>query len=60
MYVNQTYCGGHFTTHTNIESLRCTPKTNMMLYVNYISFFFKWEKNKLLVPCASKHLLDTY
>lgn len=26
--------GDHFTTYTNMESLRCIPETNM-LYVNY-------------------------
>lgn len=29
--VNQTYCGGHFTVYTRIESLRCMPKTSTML-----------------------------
>ena len=27
----------HFTIYTNIKSLCCTPKTNIMLYVNFIS-----------------------
>ena len=29
--------------YTNIESLCCTPSTNIMLYVNYISF--PWAKD---------------
>lgn len=37
MDVNQTYCGEHFTKYTNIESLCCTPETNIMLYVSYTS-----------------------
>ena len=36
MDVNQTYCGDHFTIHTNIESLCCTLET-IKLYVNYTS-----------------------
>ena len=31
----------HFTIHTYVKSLCCTPKTNRTLYVNYISI---WEK----------------
>lgn len=34
--VNWTYCV-HFAVHTKIQSLRCTPETNVMWYVNYIS-----------------------
>ena len=33
MDVNQTYCGGHFAVERNIESLCCTPETNITLYV---------------------------
>lgn len=25
-------CGGHFLRYINVESLRCTPETNMILY----------------------------
>ena len=35
--VNWTYCGDHFNIYTNIESLCCTPETNVMLYVNFTS-----------------------
>ena len=35
--VNYTYYHDLFVTYTNIESLSCTPETNIMLYVNYIS-----------------------
>ena len=28
--VNQTYCGDHFTMYTLIESLDCTPETNIV------------------------------
>ena len=35
--VNQTYCGDHFGIYTNTQSLCCTPETNIMLYINYIS-----------------------
>ena len=39
MDVTYTYylCSDHFTICTNIELLRCTPETNIMLYVNYTS-----------------------
>ena len=35
--VNETYCSDHFTIYTYIKSLYCTPETNTVLYVNYIS-----------------------
>ena len=43
MDVNYTYCGEHFTIHISIKSLCCTPETNRMLYVNFISI------NKVMV-----------
>ena len=43
MDISQTYCGGHFAIYTNIESLCCIPKTNIMLYINCMSI-----KNKNL------------
>ena len=36
MDVNQTYAD-NFTVYTYIKSLCCTPETNIMLYVSYIS-----------------------
>ena len=33
----QTYCGDHFVVYANIESLCCTPKTNIRSSVNYTS-----------------------
>ena len=38
------HCGGQFITHINVKALCCTPKTNVILYVNYISIK---EKNHL-------------
>ena len=35
MGVKQTYCGDNFTIYTNIKSLQCTLKINVMLYVKY-------------------------
>ena len=29
--------GGHFAVYTSIRSLRCTPETNTVCYVNYVS-----------------------
>ena len=34
---NQTYSGDHFVMNKNMESLYCTPETNIMLKVNYTS-----------------------
>lgn len=34
---NKTYCGDHFTVHTDTESLCCAPETSTILYVNYTS-----------------------
>ena len=34
---NQTHCGYHFTTHTNVKSLCCTNEINALLYVAYTS-----------------------
>ena len=36
MDIYQTYCGDPFGIYLNIESLCCTPDTNVRLYVNYI------------------------
>ena len=46
MDINRTYCGDHFVVYTNIKSLCCTPATNIMLYVNYISiqiYVYEWH-----------------
>ena len=32
---NWNYCGDHFTMYIPMESLCCTPATNIMLYVDY-------------------------
>lgn len=29
--IKQTYCSDHFAIYTNIESLHCTPETNITL-----------------------------
>ena len=41
MEVNQTYCGDNFAISTNIESFCCTPESNIMLYVDYVSIKIK-------------------
>lgn len=38
--VNQTYCGEHFVLYTNNKSF-CTPNTNIILYVKYMSVKLK-------------------
>ena len=40
------YCGNHLTVLIYIKPLSCTPKTSMMLYVNYISILRKYHCNK--------------
>lgn len=40
--------GLHFTIHTNIESLCCTPETDIMLYINYTLLKRKIERAKKL------------
>ena len=42
---HRSNCGDHFTVFTNIKPLYCTLKTNIMLYMNYISI-----KKKNLAP----------
>ena len=37
MGVNSALCGNHFIIQAYINSLCCTTKTNILLYVNYIS-----------------------
>ena len=51
MNVNYTYCGDHSTINTNIESLCCTPETNIMLHVNYTSIK-KIKKEKQFLDCS--------
>ena len=36
MGVGETYCD-HSVMYANVTSLYCTPETNTMLFVNYIS-----------------------
>ena len=45
--VNGTYCGDHFNIYSNIESLRCTPETDIMLYVNFTSIKKHNKQNHL-------------
>lgn len=40
-YGNKIYCDAHFAMYRNIESLCCTPKTNILLYVKYTLTFKK-------------------
>lgn len=50
MDINQTFCGDYFAMYTNIKSVCCTPKTNIMLYINYISI--KKSQTPLSIPCT--------
>ena len=45
--VNWTYCADHFNMYSNIESLSCTPETNIMLYVNFTSIKKTHRQNDL-------------
>ena len=46
-----TYCGEHGVMYRIVESLYCTPETNIMLFVKYTSTFkknpLKFFKNKI-------------
>ena len=30
-------CGDHFIVYLNVESLCCTPETNIIIYIRYFS-----------------------
>ena len=40
-------CGDKFAIYTNSESLCCTPETNIMLHVHYISMKTNKKENCL-------------
>ena len=44
---NQTHCDDNFAIYTDIESLCCTPETNIMLNVNYTSIKINSKKSWL-------------
>ena len=44
-----------FAVYTNIESC-CTPETNIMLYINYISIFFKVKDKFFKSQRAELHI----
>lgn len=41
---NWIYCGNYFAVYTYTESLFCTLKTDLMLYVNYNSILKSFKK----------------
>ena len=45
---NQTYCGDHFEMCGDVESLCCTPASDMVLQVSYISETNKQQTHKLI------------
>ena len=51
-----TYCGDHFGVCANVESLCCTPETNIMLQVNYSSFKERKENCSISHPVFTKSL----
>lgn len=52
--VNWTYRGDHFLAYANIESLCCTPKINIMLFVNCTAIKKNkgWSTIEYIVFCA--------
>lgn len=46
---NQTYCDDDFEVYTNIKSLCCVPKTNMVLQVNYMSKTTNLQKKEIKI-----------
>ena len=55
---NYTYNGEHCVMYKIVESLCCTPETNIILYVNYTSItkFFNcsWFERERERACASR------
>ena len=49
MDVNETYYGHHFAIYTCNKSLCCAPKTNTMLYVNYVSIKLEMNEKNIMV-----------
>ena len=49
---DQTYYDDHFTMYTNVDSLCCIPKINIILYVNYISIFKKFRRGLIKVSAT--------
>ena len=54
MDVNWIYCGDHFAINPCTESLCCTPETNIILYINYISTTTKFM-DLLLILSFKNH-----
>ena len=54
MDVNWIYCGDHFAINTYTESLCCTPETNIILDINYISTTTKFM-DLLLILSFKNH-----
>ena len=52
---NQSYCNSHFSVYTNTE-LCCTPKANVMLYVNNTSIkqIFNYTKKRAAVGIGKR------
>lgn len=57
--VKYTDCGDDFTVYTNSESLRCTPETNLMLYVYYSSIKKKKMRHRAIYREQSQCLLTS-
>ena len=54
MDVNWTYRGDHFAINPYSKSFCCTPETNIILYINYISTLTKFM-NLLLILSFKNH-----
>ena len=54
MDVNWIYCGDRFAINPYTESLCCTPETNIILYINYISTTIKFM-DLLLILSFKNH-----
>lgn len=56
--VIRPYCGDRFAMYINAESICCTPKSNIILYVNYTSIKEK-ERNGPLKSLLVEIKIDT-
>ena len=45
----QNYESDHFVTYLNVQSLHCTPETNIILYIKYTSMKKKVKTHKTKV-----------
>ena len=56
--IKEYTCGGHQVLYVSDESLNCTPKTNITLYVNKLEFKLQYTSTPKLGSGSDKALQD--